>query len=81
MFGNCRVTYFFKAFRITFAAMGAATSAPKPAFSMNTAMAICGLYIGAKAMKAEWSLPSFSTVPVLPQMLYSFVLIYLVFKH
>ena len=37
--------------------MGAATSAPKPAFSMNTAMAIFGLFIGAKAINAEWSLP------------------------
>ena len=53
--------------------MGAATSAPKPAFSMNTAMAIFGLFIGANAMKAEWSLPWFSTVPVFPQMTYSFV--------
>ena len=46
--------------------MGTPYVAPKPPFSTYTAMAILGLSIGAKPMNAEWSLPLFCAVPVLP---------------
>ncbi len=48
--------------------IGAAHVAPKPAFSTNTAIAIFGFVLGAKAKKTEWSFPcGFCAVPVLPQ--------------
>ena len=55
-------------FSIIKEAMGAAYVPPKPEFSTNTAMAILGSSLGAKAMKTEWSLRGLSSaVPVLPQ--------------
>lgn len=53
---------------ITSEASGAARSAPKPPFSTYTLTAIRGLFMGAKPIKIEWSWPSFSAVPVFPQM-------------
>ena len=50
------------------AAMGAAVLLPSPPCSIYAQTAICGSSIGAKAMKTEWSCPSFCAVPVFPQM-------------
>ena len=37
------------------APIGTPNAAPNPPFSTYTATAICGLFLGAKPMKAEWS--------------------------
>ena len=56
------VIFFLNYFWIIKLAIGPATVAPKPPFSIITAMAIFGLSLGAKATNIEWSL-SFSLLP------------------
>ena len=57
----------FKYCSISNAPKGTPYVAPQPPFSTYTAMAIFGLFIGAKPINTEWSCPRFCAVPVFPQ--------------
>ena len=56
----------FKYCSISNAPKGTPYVAPQPPFSTYTAMAIFGLFIGAKPINTEWSCPRFCAVPVFP---------------